>query len=182
MSKLLLGSVAEKVLLHARGNVRVGKIRKLGNGLPRILIGFDGSRESKFAVEEVANRQWPKGTMVRLVSASEPLNRRLLVLKGIKSGETPQNGSTLPWPWIEEKLAKAREKVTQPGVEVETEILTGDPRSVLLAQARKFRADTLFLGNRGLTGVKRFLLGSVSTAVASHSPCSIEIIRKAPEW
>ncbi|MDB5104920.1 MAG: Universal stress protein UspA-like nucleotide-binding protein [Fibrobacteres bacterium] len=183
VGRLLLGSVAEKVLTHARGNVRIGKAGKAGRagkkGPPRILIGFDGSKESRFAVESVADRDWPKGTEIKVVAVNDFRIRIDQVTMALPGSKPPRFPVACPWTWMDSKLAKARERLSQPGVEVEMAVLEGDPRHVLLEEARRFRASAIVLGNRGLTGFKRFLLGSVSTAVASHSPCSIEVIRRA---
>jgi nucleotide-binding universal stress UspA family protein len=180
LGKLLLGSVSEKVLTHAHGNVRIGKSRRKARSGPlRILIGFDGSRESLAAVGEVAGRNWPAGTSIRLVAVSDFQLRldeiNLAVQKAGTAGRNPPG----PWAWMEARLEKAVRMIAQPGVKVASSILEGDPRHALLAEAVKFKADAIFLGNRGLTGMKRFMLGSVSTAIASHSPCTVEIIRAA---
>lgn len=179
IGKLLLGSVAEKVLVHAHGNVRIGKTRPTRKAAPpRLLIGFDGSPESLAAVETVAGRHWPKGTEARLVAVSDfqfRIDQMEMASRnrGAQSARLPDG----PWPWMEIELAKAARRLESAGIGAGTALLAGDPRHVLLAQARKFKADTLFLGNRGISGLRRFLLGSVSAAVAAHSPCSIEIIR-----
>ena len=55
-----------------------------------------------------------------------------------------------------------------------------DPRKALLDEAKKMSADCIFAGSRGLSGLKRFLVGSVSTAVAAHAPCSVEAIHALP--
>ncbi len=178
IGKMLIGSVAEKVMKHARGSVRIGKAGRAGiTGPPRILIGFDGSKESLLAVDCAADRQWPKGAKVRVVAVSEfqlRLEQIALAVNQVSPLKYTPDG---PWSWMEARLAKAKDKLSQPGVLVETAIITGDPRHVLLGEAKKFRADVIFLGNRGLSGMKRFMLGSVSAAVASHSTCSIEIVR-----
>ena len=45
------------------------------------------------------------------------------------------------------------------------------------AEAEKWGADCIFVGARGLNGLERLLLGSVSTAVASYAHCSVEVVR-----
>ncbi len=179
VGKMLLGSTAEKVLTHADVSVRLGKGEaKEKVAPPRILIGFDGSNESRAAVEEVADRSWPKGTRVKLLAISDFQIRLDLLSMSLKKTKAANIASFSPWPWMDKKLALAVEKLEESELEVESEIVVGDPRHVLLEAAKKFKADSIFMGNRGLSGFKRFMLGSVSAAVASHSPCSIEIIRK----
>jgi nucleotide-binding universal stress UspA family protein len=65
------------------------------------------------------------------------------------------------------------------GLEVSSVIREGDPKHVLLDEAAHWEADGLFVGARGLSRVERFLLGSVSAAVAARAPCSVEVVRAA---
>lgn len=182
VKKLVMGSVAQKVLSHAQGNVRIGRTRKrIKTGAPRILIGFDGSKESQNAVESASRRQWPPGTEIRVLAISDFQVRIDLITQALEKAKTPKNVATGPWPWMEQRLTKAAAMLAQPGIKVRTAILSGDPRHLLVSEAAKFRADTLFLGNRGLTGMKRFMLGSVSAYAASHAPCSVEIVRSLPK-
>jgi nucleotide-binding universal stress UspA family protein len=53
----------------------------------------------------------------------------------------------------------------------------GDPKRVIVDEAERAAVDCIFLGARGHTRLERFLLGSVSSAVASRAPCSVEVIR-----
>jgi nucleotide-binding universal stress UspA family protein len=53
------------------------------------------------------------------------------------------------------------------------------PQELILKEAADWGADLIVLGSHGRRGFSRFLLGSVSEAVASHAPCSVEVIRQA---
>lgn len=182
IKKLVMGSVAQKVLSHAQGNVRIGRTRKRARaGAPRILIAFDGSKESQNAVDAVARRRWPAGSEVKVLAISDFQLRIDQITMALERAKAPAAIPPGPWPWMEKRLAKAAAALAQPGIKVRTAVLSGDPRHLLVSEAAKFRADTLFLGNRGLTGMKRFMLGSVSAYTASHAPCSVEIIRNPPK-
>jgi nucleotide-binding universal stress UspA family protein len=62
-----------------------------------------------------------------------------------------------------------------------SEAVLGHPEEVIIGNAKTWEADLVVLGSHGYRGFERFLLGSVSQAVASHAPCSVEIVRtKAP--
>jgi len=63
------------------------------------------------------------------------------------------------------------------GLTVSSVIKEGDPKHVLLDEAERWGADCIFVGARGLSRVERFLLGSVSAAVAARAHCSVEIVR-----
>jgi nucleotide-binding universal stress UspA family protein len=81
------------------------------------------------------------------------------------------------WPWMEQILAKAAARLEKAGLATSTALLPGEPREILLQEARSFKASALFMGSRGLSGFRRLLLGSVSSALAAHAPCTVEIIR-----
>jgi len=63
------------------------------------------------------------------------------------------------------------------GLTVSSVIKEGDPKHVLLDEAERWGADCIFVGARGLSRVERFLLGSVSAAVAARAHCSVEVVR-----
>ena len=65
------------------------------------------------------------------------------------------------------------------GLAVSSIITTGDPKHVLLDEAKHWGADSLFVGARGLSRIERFLLGSVSSALAARAHCSVEVVRPA---
>ncbi len=71
------------------------------------------------------------------------------------------------------------ERLRAAGLSVTPVVKRGDPRHVLIEEAKRWEADGLFVGARGVRGIKRFLLGSVSTAVAMQAPCPVEVIRPA---
>jgi len=63
------------------------------------------------------------------------------------------------------------------GLTVSSVITEGDPKHVLLDEAEHWGADCIFVGARGLSRVERFLLGSVSAAVAARAHCAVEVVR-----
>jgi nucleotide-binding universal stress UspA family protein len=65
------------------------------------------------------------------------------------------------------------------GLTVASVMKEGDPKHVLLDEAGQWEADCIFVGARGLSRVERFLLGSVSAAVAARAHCSVEVVRPA---
>jgi nucleotide-binding universal stress UspA family protein len=78
-----------------------------------------------------------------------------------------------------EVITGARSLLSRMGAgEVEAaEIVSGDAKTVILDEAKQWNADLVVLGSHGWHGVDRFMMGSVSEAVAMHAPCSVEIIR-----
>ena len=63
------------------------------------------------------------------------------------------------------------------GVEAQTHPVEGDPAEAILNVAEQTKADLIVVGNKGMTGARRFLLGSVPNNVSHHAPCSVIIVR-----
>jgi nucleotide-binding universal stress UspA family protein len=76
-------------------------------------------------------------------------------------------------------VASAAQSLRSAGFATTEAVEKGDPKSVILDQAEKWPADLIILGSHGLKGMPRFLIGSVSDAVARHAACSVQIVRAA---
>jgi len=63
------------------------------------------------------------------------------------------------------------------GVDVETRAVRGDAADAIIEVAEQVGADLIVVGNKGMTGARRFLLGSVPNKVSHHAPCSVLIVR-----
>ena len=116
------------------------------------------------------------GASVSLVSAYEPVsNQRLREEKR----EVPKDMEWMvnPREDVEATLKEASEEVEGAGVKVETFAREGDAADAILDVAEEQNADLIVVGNKGMTGAKRFLLGSVPNKVSHHAPCSVLIIR-----
>ena len=80
-------------------------------------------------------------------------------------------------PFVIEALRDAAEEAQDAGVPTETYARQGDPADAILDVAEERGSDLIVVGNKGMTGAKRFLLGSVPNKVSHHAPCSVLIIR-----
>lgn len=183
VGRFILGSVSQKVSTEAHTSVRIARGRLQENDEPaRIIIGIDGSPESNEAIRSVASRSWPRGTEVILLTATgkipveEYKNMLDSVLLTNPSDELKAKYDELAS--IKHILEQALEaQLKAKGLFVSTIIKEGDPRKVLLEEAEKWGADTIFVGSRGFGTIKRLLLGSVSTAISTRAHCSVEIVR-----
>jgi len=174
--RLLLGSVAQKVLNHAPCDVRIVRAGDRGVRTPRVLVAVDGSPGSDHAVAAAAAREWPKGTRIQVIAALDGIGLTD-ALRGIKNAALGAH-KDMRLIWVERKSAAAVRRLAMPGLLVTTSVKVGDPRIVILREAKTWEADCIFLGSRGLAGIERFLLGSVTASVSVHAPCTVEVIRK----
>lgn len=179
LGRALLGSVSEKVIRHAGTGVLVARAGSIARAYPpRVLVGIDGSAGSLRAAEVAARRHWPDGTQFRLVSILPTANFESAYFGAVSGMPAAFPGADLR-PWLERRLALAGKAFSARGMAVQKEIHVGDPRGVLLQEAKVWKADLLFLGSTGMTGLERLLLGSVSSALAAHASCAVEIVRTA---
>lgn len=171
-----LGSVSQLVIINAPCSVRVARPR-LGppDQEPRIVVGVDGSLGADKAVAAIEARNWPASTHLRVVLATY-------------YHALPQLTHLVPPDLSLRDMSPAVHKATHIAEEVgsrlrkkwpETTVLIeeGNPKKRLVEDAEEWRADCIFVGARGLSPLKRFLLGSVSTAVAARAHCSVEVVR-----
>jgi len=147
----------------------------------RIMIAVDGSPCSEAAVAEVASRPWPPESEVRVISVVE----RHAVMTAEPWVPTENYFEEIEKTENEEaKRAIGRaEKLLREGngtskMAFAGDILHGSARQVITEEAEKWGADLIVLGSHGYKTWERLLLGSVSQAVASHSGCSVEIVKR----
>jgi nucleotide-binding universal stress UspA family protein len=141
-----------------------------------IVVGTDGSETAGEAVREAIELAKSIGASIELVSAYEPVSRQRL------RDESRQAPEDLQWMVnpredVEATLSEASERIEAAGVSVNTYAREGDPADAILDVAEERGADLIVVGNKGMTGAKRFLLGSVPNKVSHHAPCSVLIIR-----
>lgn len=180
LGRLFLGSISQWLLNEARCSVRVARGKIDEPDFPvRLIVGLDGSQNAHAALAQVAARNWPEKSEVRVVVVDQPLEPTVVgeFIPAIRDSVDEAN--------VEEsensrKLADdAAQKFCARGLRANGLVKIGDPKHELVKFAEEWRADCIFLGATGLTGrVERFLLGSVAGAVAARAHCSVEIVRK----
>jgi nucleotide-binding universal stress UspA family protein len=174
LGRFFFGSVSQKVLHEADTSVRIARGRLEEHGTPvRIIIGIDGSKYAKSAVEVVASRYWPKGTEVRLVNGMwrTPANAPDHAFKPIADWIARENAR------VKEAIDSALRALKSAGLNTSVLVRDEEPKTLLCGEAEEWKADSIFLGSRGLSGMERFLMGSVSSGVAARAHCSVEVIR-----
>jgi nucleotide-binding universal stress UspA family protein len=142
-----------------------------------IVVGTDGSATAHTAVHYAIDLARQLGARLQIVSAYEPVAEGRLRAGRL---EVPKDLQWIinPHDEVLAMLEEAREEAIASGLTaVETFARQGDAADAILDVAEEQRSDLIVVGNRGMTGAKRFLLGSVPNKVSHHAPCSVLIVR-----
>jgi nucleotide-binding universal stress UspA family protein len=142
----------------------------------RIVIGTDGSDTAAQAVLQAVDLAKSVGATVEVVSAYEPVSAQRLDEERRNVPEDIQ-WAINPREDVETTLNDAATVAREAGVPVNTYARQGDPADAILDVAEEQEADLIIVGNKGMTGARRFLLGSVPNKVSHHAPCSVLIVR-----
>lgn len=147
----------------------------------KILVATDGSKFGEEAVWEVARRPWPTRSEVLVVYVVETTPQPP---PEMWAGSYEDYFAELSL-WQQAQARQALESAARildaredRALKVTTEILTGQPKRRIPEEAEAWGADLVVVGSHGYGFWDRLLLGSVSQAVASHAPCSVEIVRR----
>ncbi len=146
----------------------------------KILLATDGSTYSEAAIDEVARRPWPAGSEVKIVSVIEPAippGAEPWALPPTYFEEIEKETHDRALATVEGALSKLRAGADKT-LKLTTTVLTGAPKQLILDEAEAWGADLIILGSHGYGAWERFLLGSISNAVATHAKCSVEIVRR----
>ena len=142
----------------------------------RILLAIDDSRFSQAAIETVIEQARPQDTDVRILHVVE--SPPLLIAREMGGYEPVLETALESQKQNAEALVlKAAELLRARGLKVAATLEVGDPKSKILDVAEEWRADLIVVGLHGRRGFERFLMGSVSDAVARHAKCSVQIVR-----
>ena len=142
----------------------------------RILVGTDGSETAEEAVRQATELARATGAKLDIVSAYEPVPASRLREEG---GEIPGDVAYAIGPKedVNVILEAASVPAREAGVEVNTHAREGDPAGAILDLAEELDVSVIVVGNKGMTGARRFLLGSVPNNISHHAPCSVYIAR-----
>ena len=142
----------------------------------RIVVGTDGSDTAAEAVRQAVDLAKLSGAQLSIVSAYEPVSKRRI--EGEQQGAPADVQHEIgPREDVNLVLDGAAAAAKREGLEVQTHPVEGGPSDALLSVAEETGADLIVVGNKGMTGAKRFLLGSVPNNVSHHAPCSVMIVR-----
>jgi nucleotide-binding universal stress UspA family protein len=146
----------------------------------KILLAVDDSAYSKEALRSMVGQFKGQDVEVRVLSVVEPVS--VYISADAFPHFTPQVEE------IEEDrkqqanalVAAVTKQLQQERFKATAVVDIGDAKTKILENASNWGADLIVLGSHGWKGINRFLLGSVSEAVARHASCSVEIVRMRP--
>ncbi|HEY5942314.1 MAG TPA: universal stress protein [Solirubrobacterales bacterium] len=142
----------------------------------RIVVGTDGSPTAAEAVGQAIDLAKLTGATISIVSAYAPVSGRRVK---DEQSEAPADVQYEIGPRedVNIVLDAAAAEAKEAGIEVQTHPVEGDPADAILNVAEEVKADLIVVGNKGMTGARRYLLGSVPNNVSHHAPCSVIIVR-----
>jgi nucleotide-binding universal stress UspA family protein len=148
-----------------------------------VVVGTDGSESAGVAVREAAALAALTNATLHVVSAYRPVSVTSVAMAATAGAatvdvEAVNRGAAAEAEQVcEHALADARRQ----GVKCEVHAVPGDPADTLIAVAKDVAADVLVVGSRGMSGARRFVLGSVPNKVSHHCPCSLLIVDTATD-
>jgi nucleotide-binding universal stress UspA family protein len=145
----------------------------------KILVGTDGSPPSLKSVREAAFLADAMGAELLVMTGFQPADQATL--------ERWKDDAPAEIAWrfsatsgaeeaVERGLATAKEM----GIDATSVIEEGEAGEALIRVAEREGVDLMVVGNRGMTGASRFLLGSVPNKVSHHAPCDLLIVHTVP--
>lgn len=163
-STMHVGGTANHVLREAHCSVLVA--RPAGSDFPRrVACAVDGSESSVDTALAAATVAASTGAELRLVHV-------IPVFRGHNAEWTLEPSEESPPELAPSVVAASSLEVTPI-----REMAMGRPERALVAAAERDGSDLMVVGHRGVSGMRRVLLGSVSEHVAHHAPCSVLVVR-----
>ena len=181
LGRFVLGSVSQRVLTEALCSVRIARGRIEEPGLPvRVIVGTDGSPPSDEALRAVAARPWPPQTEIKVIMVDDPLAPEFLGKVIPPFGKMLAEDRQEERAWLEKISKQSLDIMRGAEMKVTWVLREGDPKQELCKAAEEWHADCIFVGSAGFSNrFERFVLGSISAAVAARAHCSVEVVRKS---
>jgi len=145
----------------------------------RIILAFDFSASCEHLVDIVCKYSWDEDTEFKILSVLTPLQVEMQEQIQQSWQQTLGEIEAERRQSLKESCISARDQLLSkiPNAIVHYEIREGQPQSQIIDAAVEWYADKIIVGAKSRLGCERFMIGSVSNAVANHAPCSVEIVR-----
>ena len=144
-----------------------------------VLLAIDGSDASMSAVAAAAALPMPLGSTVEIVSVvPDSFAPEGAIWPNVVRVDPPTDHERI-YADVSRRLMDIADRLRTDDRTVEVRVLEGRPATQIVAEAERFTADLIVMGARGLSTVRRLLLGSVSSEVVDHAPCPVLVARHA---
>jgi nucleotide-binding universal stress UspA family protein len=176
-TSVLLGSVSQEVVDRSPVPVLVARTPRLR----RVVLGTDGSRPARAALDFVRRSAPFQGLPVRVVSVAPPWFPWWTGMADLRpetaaSVVEASNGARA----ASEQIARTwAAELARSSIRAEPSCPQGHPAEELISAARTDGADLIVVGSRGKTGLTRAVLGSVARSVLWHASCSVLVVHEA---
>jgi len=178
---IFLGHTSQTILAQAGCSVRIARSRlsadTAGRTAAKILVGFDGSATAQNAVDMIAARKWPEGSAVHLLAVTDNSAFASIGHPILQTNEAVLE-TRFASQWAETLAERSIDKLRASGLAASIEVRVGHPMEVIVQEADRWRADAIFVGPHcAPNSFERYLIGSVSSGVASRADCTVEVVR-----
>ncbi|MHB9111114.1 MAG: universal stress protein [Thermoleophilia bacterium] len=167
VERMLMGSVTAKVIVHSSTDVLVIP-RDAEIGWDKILVATDGSANSGKALTKAVDLGKSQGGSITGVTVVDMHPEHYADAAGVVEKLDEKANAVL-----ETAAASARTA----GIELQTQLLHGNPAAEITGYARDNDSGIIFVGSRGLTGLKKIFLGSIAEKIIGLSPCAVFITK-----
>lgn len=150
----------------------------------KILFATDGAKQSDAAIEMIAKFALKDGDEIRIVSVVDMAVPLAIDIYGGYLPDTTELEKTArenAVKLLDNAVDQVRERFPNVDLNVSSDTLFGSPESRIVETAEDMRPDLIVVGSHGYNRWERLLLGSVSDSVVHHAPCSVLVVRCAPE-
>jgi nucleotide-binding universal stress UspA family protein len=172
LKKLFLGSVTARVLVTSPCDVLVVK-KKLGKctgNFESVLLSFDGSEFSRKALARACELAKLEGSRITAVYVIPRYEEMLEFLATSLIRENLQQDA-------EKIMEKAKAFALEHGVEINTEVASGDEADEIVAAAKRLNSDLVIRATHGWSGINRAIIGSVAERVFINAPCPVLVVK-----
>jgi nucleotide-binding universal stress UspA family protein len=142
----------------------------VGAAFQTVVVGTDGSATAKVAVAQAVELVRDTAAVLHIVCAYRSAAPRVVEAGG-------EHWQVMPKDQVDNVLQEAAGRARMAGAQVETHATQDDPADAIIRVAEEVKADLVIVGNKGMTGTKRFLLGSVPNKVVHHAPCTVLVVK-----
>jgi nucleotide-binding universal stress UspA family protein len=178
--RALMGSVSDAVVRHAHCPVMV--VRGEPVSFPtKILLATDGSKDAQLATTTAADLAKSTGSDLHVVSVF-PASAYVHPYYEDHFPEAAERLRCEARKERQEMLDEQVDRVQEAGGDVaQTHIRTGETAEEMVTLAEEMGAGLIVMGSKGLGGIRRALIGSVSAAVVAHAHCPVMVVRPEKE-